>query len=102
MAKKKTCNETDVKVKSAPEFKPGDKPYCEYDGAVLNANVPWNELVEELLQKGFTLKEVAEYAECPLETLIELQASQFDKLSFRSGARIVTMHCQHRPECYAA
>lgn len=101
MAKKKPLTDSENVTKSAPEFKPGNKPHLEYDGVLLNANVPWNELVDELVERGFTLLQVSDYAECSLDTVKELQESVFDNLSFRAGARIATMHYQHRPEFYA-
>ena len=101
MAKKKPLKDSGNVKKLEPEFKPGGRPYLEYDGSLLNGNVPWNELVCELFERGFSALQVADYAECSLETIAELQQSVFGNLSFRSGARIVTMHYQHRPEFYS-
>ena len=101
MSKKKDCDEMNSSVKNVPEFKPGSQPHYEYDGDILNANVPWNELVDELTQAGYSLKQIATQAECPLATIKEVKNSIFEHLPFRSGARIVTMHYTAQPECYA-
>jgi hypothetical protein len=101
MAKKKSVIKDEIVIKSTkPEFKPGNKPYLEYDGVVLNANVPWNELVAELKNSGKTKSAIAKYAECELDVINQIEAKNFDNLCFRSGARIITLHSQQFPACY--
>lgn len=92
MSKKKSTSNSDTPKQCEPEFKPGDKPFLEYDGTVLNANVPWDELVSELEASGCTAKDIAQYAECELSVIHEISKKIYDNLCFRSGARIVTMH----------
>jgi hypothetical protein len=84
-----------------PEFKPGNKPYLEYDGCILNANVPWIAIVRELMECGVTENEIADYAECPLETIADILENNYETLSFRAGARMLTLHSNHFPICYA-
>jgi hypothetical protein len=101
MAKKKLRKKNDKTTESAiPEFKPGNKPYCKYDGSVLNANVPWCEVVQELKQRGFTQTQIAQYAECGLQVIKEVLSKKYGKLCFRAGARIITMHSNYYPHAY--
>lgn len=101
MSKKKTKINPENRKAKAPEFKPGDKPYLEYDGVLLNANVPWNELVSELEATGCTSTDIAQYAECELSTIQEISTENYDNLSFRAGARIVTLHHKRNPHMYS-
>ncbi len=102
MSKKKDDKKDDGKKSKSLEFKPGNKPYYEYDGVVLNANVPWNELIVELVEARVSVVKIATYAQCSIATIIQLTKYNFENLSFRSGARIVTLHSIHRPEFYGA
>lgn len=101
MSKKKTDKEPVAINKTKPEFKPGDKPYCEFDGVLLNANVPWHELIADLKDKGCTIDDIAERIACPLEVLEQAQEKQYNNLAFRAGASLVTMHYEYCRECYA-
>lgn len=101
MAKKKPVNKKDGEIKAAePEFKPGDTPHLEYDGSVLNANVPWNEVILELQQQGCAASDIADYAECAESVIKELVNKNYSNLNFRTGARIITYHCKHNPSVY--
>jgi DNA-binding NarL/FixJ family response regulator len=101
MAKKKPLCEEESPVKSnKPEFKPGNKPYLEYDGCVLNANVPWDELLSDLIASGFTYKMIAKEIGTKIKTLKAVKTKDFENLSFRAGARMITMHSEARPQHY--
>lgn len=80
-----------------PEFKPGDKPYTQFGNVMLNANVPWDELVNELIKSGQSMKQIADYAECPLDVIRNIRKGVFDGLHFRAGARICTLHYKAFP-----
>ena len=95
MAKKKFPRKN-----SLPEFKPGDKPYLEYDGVILNANVPWNEIVTDIKEKHYSLSTIAAIAEATLGTLKAVLKQNYDSLPFRSGARLLTLHNRLYPQCY--
>ena len=84
-------------TKQDKTFKPGKTPHCEFDGAVLNANVPWNELVAELIARGKTEQQIADYAECDLSVIQAIQNNNYENLWFRTGARIITLHTNYRP-----
>lgn len=81
-----------------PEFKPGDKPYTQFGNVMLNANVAWDALVNELIDSGTSMKEIADYAECPLDVIRNIRQGNFDGLHFRAGARICTLHYRAYPE----
>ena len=95
-----SIKETNVKQNST--FKPGKTPYCEFEGSMLNANVAWDELVSELLEHGASEQAIADYAECDLSVIREVQKQNYEGLWFRNGARIITMHSQYYPENYRA
>jgi hypothetical protein len=102
MPKKKSNLKQVVKIES--DFKPGDKPYYEYDGMILNANVPWNELVQELVQEllinGYSELNVAKYSGRTLRVIKDVLNKSYDGLCFRAGARIITLHSRIFPACY--
>lgn len=100
MAKKKPLFNPNDLEKIEPEFKPGDKPHLEYDGQILNHNVPWGELVTDIQACGYTQGDIAQYAECKLSVVEEIANNNYDNLCFRSGARIVTMHHTKNPHMY--
>lgn len=100
MTKKKSPMPKSIVIKSEAEFKPGSKPYLEFDGAMLNANVPWDELVLELNEHGCDNHEIAAYIECDTAIIMQIQAKNFKNLSFRAGARMITLHSKHYPDFY--
>jgi hypothetical protein len=100
MAKKKPLIDPENVKKSVPEFKPGDKPYCQFGKEVLNQNVPWDEILSEISMKGYPHHAIALEIGTELETLQYIEENFFDKLSFRAGARMISMHYRVSPECY--
>ena len=90
-----------VKAKAA-EFKPGDTPYLEYDGQILNKDVPWKELVRDLLDNGHSITQIAVDIECPIRVVNQILVGNYDNLPFRNGARLVTRHCLDCPQHYSA
>jgi DNA-binding NarL/FixJ family response regulator len=97
---KKTNQAIDKKQKKHPEFKPGDKSYTQYGNEFLNKDVHWSEVVMELLQIGETKKHIAEYAECSESTISNILKQQYEQLTFRAGARIITLHYNQCPAHY--
>ncbi len=94
MAKKKPKSNIRVIKRNVPEFKPGNEPHFEYDGLVLNGNVPWSEVLQTLLDKGITIKNIAIYAGCSQKVIHNALQKNYVGLCFRSGARILTFHCR--------
>lgn len=100
MAKKKPPLDTENVKKPAPEFKPGNKPHCQFGNEVLNQNVPWDVVLNDIEEKGYSLVTIASIAETTLDTLQNVLKQQFDDLSFRSGARIIGLHYRVCPSAY--
>ena len=92
MAKKKPKGNIKIIKCNVPEFKPGNEPHLEYDGIVLNGNVPWSEILQALLDKGITIKNIATYANCSQKVIHNALQKDYVGLCFRSGARILTFH----------
>lgn len=81
-------------------FKPGKTPYCEFEGTMLNADVAWDELVSDLIARGISEQAIADYAECDLSVIKELQEENYENLWFRAGAKISTLHCRSHTNRY--
>ena len=79
-------------VKNEVEFKSGNTPYLQYGNEILNNNVPWDELVQAILDKGQTIKQIANYAETEINIIENVLQQSYQGLTFRAGARIVALH----------
>jgi hypothetical protein len=84
-----------------PEFKPGNTPHTQYGNEVLNANVPWDQVVSEILTRDYTIAALAEEIKSTTSVLIKILKQDFSMLNFRTGARILGIHCQLFPEKFA-
>jgi lambda repressor-like predicted transcriptional regulator len=78
-------------TKNPPEFKPGNEPHLEYDGTVLNANVPWHEVVSQIMAEGITATAIAEEAGLSLQTINNILKEDYHGLYFKAGARLITI-----------
>jgi len=89
---------------SQPEFKPGSTSYTQFGEQVLNANVPWKVIVEEIMQKQSLqidrqiLINIARATEISLLSLEKILTGSYEGLTFREGARLLGLHCQYFPE----
>jgi hypothetical protein len=101
MAKKKIHRKKFSLKSEPPEFKPADKPYLEYDGVILNANVPWHEVIADIVLQQYSLVDIAVFIEADIKTLEEVLKQNFDVLSFRAGARLITLHYRLCSACYS-
>jgi hypothetical protein len=103
MTKKKCVRkDKETKIKSKqPEFKPGNKPYCQFGKEILNKNVPWDKVLSEIVVKGYSPQAVALQIGTKLSILKQIEKKHFDKLSFRAGARMLSIHYRVSPECYS-
>ena len=81
-----------------PEFKPGSAPHAQYGDEVLNANVPWDQVVSEILTRDYTIAALAEEIKGTTSVIIKILKRDFSALNFRTGARILGVHCQLFPE----
>ena len=77
-----------------PEFKPGNTPHTQYGDEVLNANVPWDHIVIEILTRDYTIAALAEEIESTTSVLNKVLQKNFSALNFRTGARILSVHCR--------
>ena len=84
-----------------PEFKPGNTPHTKFGDEVLNANVPWDQVVSEILTRDYTIAGLAEEIKSTTSVLINVLKSDFSTLNFRIGARILGVHCVLFPETFA-
>ena len=84
-----------------PEFKPGNTPHTQYGDEVLNANVPWDQIVSEILTRDYTIAALAEEIKSTASVLIKVLKRDFSTLNFRTGARILGVHCKLFPEKFA-
>ena len=82
------------------ESKSRKNTHFEFDDALLNASLPWYELVEELLHRNCTLYNIAARLGCSVEVIQEIQQCCYENLNFRAGALLVTMHYEYCRELY--
>ena len=83
----------------APEFKPGNTPHTQFGNEILNANVPWDQVVQEILTHK-TQEQLANEVGTPLANIAKILKHNYRKLNFRTGARILTVHCHLYPAQY--
>jgi hypothetical protein len=81
-----------------PEFKPGNTPHTQYGSETLNANVPWDQVVIEILTRDYTIAALAEKIKSTTSVVNKVLQQDFSTLNFRTGARILGVHCQLFPE----
>ena len=82
-----------------PVFKPGKTPYTQYGNETLNANVPWNLIVQEIQAHYTQERLIAETGVTPT-TLRKIYKGNYNSLDFRTGARILGVHCLLYPSQY--
>jgi hypothetical protein len=83
-----------------PEFKPGEESFCRFGKEFLNKNVPWHEVVADLVDRNYSLIAIAAFAQTQLSVIQEVGQRNFSTLSFRAGARLITLHYRLCPEHY--
>ena len=86
-------------TESLPEFKPGKTPHTQYGNQILNGNVPWSEIIEEIQAHYTQERLVAETGVSPA-TLRKISQENYSSLDFRTGARILGVHCLLYPKQY--
>jgi lambda repressor-like predicted transcriptional regulator len=85
---------TDEAITQRPvEFKPGNKPYLVFGNEVLNNNMPWHDILTELLAtSGMSLSELSVRLETTVSTLCNVVNGNECPLTFKQGARLLTLH----------
>ena len=86
-------------VKQLPKFKPGNTPHTQYGNQTLNANIPWQRIVQEI-QVHYTLEQLVNEAGIPPANLRKILREDYRKLSFKMGAKLLTIHARFYPEQY--
>jgi hypothetical protein len=84
---------------SLPEFKPGKTPHTQYGNQILNGNIPWPEIIEEI-QAHYTQERLVKETGVSPATLRKISQGNYDRLDFRTGAKILGVHCLFYPEQY--
>jgi hypothetical protein len=75
-----------------PKFKPGNKPYCRFGNQVLNNNVPWKDILNDVLTtSGMSLSELSIKLETTVSTLCNVVNGNRCPLTFKQGARLLTL-----------
>lgn len=83
---------SDNNTTSQAEFKPSDKPYLVFGNEVLNNNIPWSEVLREVhMKSGMTLAQIAARLQTSINNLGEFVNGNNCPISFKQGARLLTM-----------
>lgn len=90
-----------VQTSDQPEFKPGNTPHTQFGEQMLNFNVPWDQIVFEILTCDYTLAALAEKIQSTTSVLNKILKQDFSTLNFRTGARILGVHSQLFPDTFA-
>lgn len=80
--------------RNPPAFKPGNTPHMQYGNEIINANVPWNEVINELCSSGLSMTEIAAHLDVELSVVQAATTRNYSRLSFKAGARLLTIHAQ--------
>ena len=87
----------EISTKKQPEFKPGNTPYTQYGNETLNANVLWYQVVNEILAHCTQEQLVAETGLISAN-MTKIRNQNYRRLNFRTGAKLLAIHCQLYPE----
>lgn len=90
-----------VQISAQPEFKPGDTPHTQFGDEMLNFNVPWDQIVVEILTRDYTIAALAEKIQSTTSVVNKILKGDFSTLNFRTGARILGVHTELFPEKFA-
>ena len=85
------CNTNAIKTSVQLEFKPGDTPWLEYGGEVLNGNVNWVETIKAVLSQGYTESSLAQQLELTLSHIEAILKGDISVLNFKRGARLLAI-----------
>ena len=80
--------------RNPPAFKPGSTPHMQYGNEMINANVPWNEVISDLCSHGLSMVEIATRLDVDFSVIQAVAAKNYSRLNFKAGARLLTMHAQ--------
>ena len=89
-----------INVKYSKPFRPGNKPSLDYCGEQLNAKVAWKQVLKDLFKNGMDKLSIKQYSGINEKILIAISLNEYDRLSFKQGARLLSLHSQFYPEYY--
>ena len=84
-----------------PEFKPGDTPETQFGNQTLNGNIDWSNIIAEIIQARYTQVQLITESGLSAIQLQNITNKNYNGLSFRAGARLLTVHSRSYPEQYA-
>lgn len=77
---------------TGPEFKPGDKPYLEFGNEILNNNIPWSEVLADVMNKGgLSVSLIAGKLQTSINALKTIVDGNECPLTFKQGARLLNL-----------
>ena len=81
-------------------FKPGNTPYTKFGNELLNGDIAWDEVVQDILDTGYDKSELALEVGLKKAIINQVAAGEFEGIYFRAGARMLTIHCRLFPGKY--
>ena len=94
------CKTEELTIKETTDFRPGKNYYYEYRGEVLNGEIEWNEIILDLMARGYDEKLIAKDSGCSPMVVYKMRDKNYDALTFRQGARILAIHSKFHPVFY--
>jgi hypothetical protein len=75
-----------------PKFKPGNTPYLKFGDEILNDNLPWRDMLDELLAKSdLTPSAIASFLDTTVSNLHDVVNGNDCPLAFKQGAALVSL-----------
>jgi hypothetical protein len=75
-----------------PAFKPGNKPFLKFGNEVLNNNIPWSEVLNNVLaQPGMTSAKVAAQLGMSINALATIVNGNTCPITFKQGAILLSL-----------
>ena len=92
-------DDDDITLVNQPEseFKPGNTPHLYYGKSVLNANVPWAKIVQQIVVQGYTPQTIAKQLEVDTNLVKAVAKNDTSRLNFKTGARLLSLHATLYP-----
>tara|TARA_R110000868_G_scaffold410505_2_gene698757 strand:+ start:8070 stop:8366 length:297 start_codon:yes stop_codon:yes gene_type:complete len=84
-----------------PNFKPGQTAHTQLGDETLNANVPWADVINDILTSGqYSLDSLATKIQTTAANVMPLLDNDASPLDFKTGAKLLSVHCIVKPEMY--
>ncbi len=90
---KELYNRQTALTNKTPTFKPGKSPQCKLGDNLLNANLPWAVILEELIaSEHHTLNSLSSDLEVTVDTFHRVLKNDLSRLDFKTGAKLLREH----------